>query len=346
MYIREIQPPRSSPIEKGIPLQGTWTNSFESVDLLSVERPFSFPWRKWAVDKRIKEWQTFVIQNENYSIVAVLANLKHYCWAQVLLYDKEAKKTLRFRKLVPFNGWRMPTTLSNASIDSRAYGFFFRIHNWLDANTIRVDLDIEATRTRPSFTAHLKYDIDRNAITPMAVSLLFNGRNSMYAYKAIAPVRADMVLNGRHIALQPDTTTGYFGDFKGYYPYRMRSRWCTACTVDKQGRYGFSIAENQARASFKNNENALWLNGQLTPLPPVHITTGPGADWIIQDMEGMVDLVFTPEVPVHNTLNIVLSKAEYHTPLGYFNGMLLDTQGSRVEVHNLWGLGENLYVRV
>jgi hypothetical protein len=349
MYTREILESRSVPIEKGMPLQGTWTKAFDEVDLLSIHRPFSFPLPKWVLDARIKEWESFIIQDDRFHLNALLSNMKYYRMALVFLYDKVSKERLQFRKIIPLSGWRMPRSLYNASIDSRSYGFFFRIHNWLDADTIELDLDIEATRRRPSFTAHAEYNLEGDAATPLVVNLLFSDKRCMYAYKVLSAVRGDMVFGGRHISLDPARTSGIFCDFKGYYPYRMLSVWCNACGFDdEKRRYGFCIAENQARESYKNNENALWVDGRLTPLPPVHITmpSGMDGDWNIQDMEGMVDLVFTPQEWLHRGINIFVAHADYATPLGIFNGMLVTADGLRIQVRNLWGLGKRLYLRV
>jgi hypothetical protein len=291
------------------------------------------------------------VEDERFYFQAVLSNLKYFRWAQVFLYDKETEEKLRFRKLIPFGGWRMPRSLSNASIESRSWGFFFRVHNWLDADTIRVDLDIEAVRRRPSFTAHLEFDVAGGPVRalPLRVSLLFDENRSMYACKTFAPVRGDMVFGGRHYSLEPARTSGIFADVKGFYPYRMRTVWCTALGREEGNRpYAFTVAENQTRETYKNNENALWTGDGLTPLPPVRITMPEGAegDWIIQDMEGMVDLVFTPRVRIYNRANVLLARAEYETPLGYFNGALVDAGGRKIPVHNLWGMGEKLDLRV
>jgi hypothetical protein len=347
LYTREIQLPQEAPIENGMPLAGTWKTAFGKVDLLDIKRPYLKPLPKALNNSRIKEWQFFLIQDDRFSLGAILSNVKLYRWAQVFLFDREGGEKLRFRKLLPFSGWHLPQTLSNASIDSRSYGFFFRIHNWLDADTIKVDLDIEATRSRPSFTAHVEYDVSGN-VEPIAVNLLFSGQKCMYAYKTLSPVRGDMVFGGRHISLDSAKTTGIFCDCKGYYPYNMRSTWCSGLGFDDKIRYGFSIAENQAKETYKNNENAFWTNGTLTPLPPVRITQPNGieSDWVIQDMEGMVDLVFTPKEIIRNELSLLFTNVEYNTPLGYYNGMLVNSEGKQIHVHNLWGLGEKLYLRV
>ena len=269
MYLREIQPPRSTPIENGTPLQGTWTQPFDEVDLLDIRRPYSFPLPRGILDSRIKEWESFLIQDDRFLLFSVFCNIKFCRYASVILYDKENKEKLWFKKTIPGPGWRLPQSLKNAYVDSRSWGFFFHIHNWLDADTIKLDLDIEATKKRPSFTAHAEFTVEKGQTTPMTVSLLFSERRNMYAYKTITPVRGDIVYGGHHLSLDPVKTTGIIADFKGYFPFPMLSQWGVGMGFDALNRrIGFSLAENQARESFKNNENALWVDGKLTPLPP------------------------------------------------------------------------------
>jgi hypothetical protein len=358
MYTREIQPPRFSPVEDGVPLQGTWTRAFEEVNLLDIKHPYRTPLPGWILDTRLKEWESFIIQDDRFFLFAMLSNLKLYRSAMVFIHDRESGELLKYRKVIPGGGWKLPKGLNNASVDSRSWGFFFRIHCWLDTGTIRLDLDIEATRKRPSFTAHAAFMLEpeptgalqgMGKTTPMAVSLLFSDRRSMYAYKAMAPVRGDMVFGGRHISLDPVKTSGFFGDFKGFFPYRTDNYQCAAAGFDPSGRrFGFNMGMNQAREPFRNNENALWLEGGLTPLPPVTITQSGGdePEWVIQDMEGMVDLVFTPREQLRYGLNLILAGSEYDSLMGYYNGVLVNAQGEEIPVKNLWGIGQKLYLRV
>ena len=348
MYVREIQPPREAPIENGKPVQGTWTAAFKEVDLLDIRKPYRFPMPRWVKNARIKEWESFYIQDENFILMAVLCNIKICRYASVVLYDKENREQLWFKKMIPVSGWHLPRSLKNASVYSRSWGFFFRIHNWLDADTIKLDLDIEPNMKRPSFTAHAEFSLGEST-TPMAVSLLFSENRGMYVYKTLAPVMGDLVFGGRHISLNPAKTIGIFCDFKGYYPFPLQSQWCSATGFDAQNRrIGFSVAENQARESFINNENALWIDGRLTPLPPVKITRSAGTEpeWIIQDMEGMVDLTFTPKEQIQYRMNFLLPSSFYESPLGLFNGMVVSSLGEEIHLKNMWGLGEKLYLRV
>ena len=349
MYTREIQAPRSNPVENGIPLQGTWIRAFEEVDLLSVHKPFPVPLPNGIKSLRIKEWESFCIQDDRFYLQAQFCNMKYYRSAMVVMYNLETKERLEFRKVIPGGGWHLPCSLNNASVDSRSWGFFFRIHSWLDTSSISLELNIKRTRKRPAFTAYATFDLAEGRTTPMAVSLLFSEHRNMYAYKAVAAVSGDIVSGGNRFHFDPSKTSGLFCDFKGYYPYRMRSTWCSGLGFDSRNRrFGFALGENQAREPYKNNENALWIDGRLTPLPPVKITQsgGPESNWIIQDMEGMVDLVFTPREQKRITDNFVFSALDYNNPMGYFNGLLVSSEGEELPLRNVWGTGEKLYLRV
>jgi hypothetical protein len=350
VYTREILPPRSSPVENRAPLQGTWNRAFDEVNLMDIHRPYGVLLPPWVKDSRIKEWEYFGVQDERIFLEAFLCNVKLYRMAYVFMYLKESGEKRGFWKLIPGTGWRLPRSLANTSMDSRSARFFFRVHNWLDADTIKLDLNIRAARGRPALTAHLAYNMSGREVTPMAVSLLFAERRSMYAFKALAPVRGDLVFGGRHIGLDPAACSGFFCDYKGFFPYRTRVIMCGGMGFDGEGRrFGFHLAENQTRETRMNNENALWVNGKLTPLPPVRITMpgeGPASDWIIQDVEGMVDLVFTPREQRRGGASVIITSADFDAPLGYYNGMLVSAGGERIQVRNLWGKGEKLYLRV
>ena len=347
MYTREIQESRRTPVENGNPLQGTWTRAFEEVDLLSVHRPYPVPLPRAIKGSRIKEWNSFIIQDDRFFLHARLSNFKYYRTAFVRMYNKETKERLEFKKVIPGWGWRLPRFLDNSTVDSRSLGFLFRTHSWLDAERITLDVNILRKRQKPAFTAHATFELSADKTTPMAVSLLFSERRNMYAYKALTAVRGSVVSGGQHIHFDSAKTSGLFCDFKGYYPYRMRCTWCTGMGFDSENRrFGFTLGENQAREPYGNNENALWIDGRLTPLPPVKVTRNLESDWIIQDMEGMVDLVFTPREPGRAASNLIFTKSDYENPLGVFNGTLVNAEGEELPINNVWGTCEKLYLRV
>jgi hypothetical protein len=349
MYTREIQKPRVTPIENGIPLTGTWNRAFAQVNLLSIHKPYSLPLPHWLIDYRIKEWESFSVQDEHFFLEALFGNFKLFHLALIFLYDKETGENYVYRKILPGNKWRMPRSLNHALVDYHSSRFLFRIHTWLNADTINLDIDIAATKRQPAITAHLAYSMGSGDVTPVAVSLNFAERRNMYAFKALTAVRGDLVLGERHISLDPAHCMGIFRDYKGFFPYRMLGVFCGGMGFDGEGRrYGFHIVENQAKETHKNNENALWVNGSFTPLPPVRITMpgGPESDWVIQDLDGMVDLVFTPKEINRAGINFLITNGDFIAPMGYYNGALVSCNNERIQVRNQWGIGEKLYLRM
>ena len=350
MYIREILPPRDSLVEKGNAVQGTWDKAFKEVDLLGIRRPFNWPLPRWLRALRIKEWESFCIQDDRVFIDIIIGNFKLCCFAQVLVYVKDKGEKYIYRKLLPGNkAWQMSQGLGNTSVSGRLQQFLFYIHNWLDGDTIKLAINVDESQRRAWLGTNLEFNMGKSNAAPMAVSFGFSEKRGMYAYKAMSSVQGVVVLGPRPISLDPNRAIGIFCDYKGYFPYLMKETFCCAMGYTKEGqKYGFHIGENQIRENYRNNENVLWIDGKMCPLPPVRITMSKGADaeWIIQDIEGMVDLEFTPKEPNNYSASFLLAGAELNSPLGYYNGMLLDSEGSKIIVRNLYGIGHNLYLRL
>jgi len=339
-----------------MPIYGTWTQAFDKVDLLSIHKPYPIPLPKGIKTLMVKEWQSFIIHDDRYFLQIRFCNMKSSRLALVIMYDCETDERMEYLKIIPGGGWQIPLSLDNASVDSRSDGFFLRIHSWLEVKSIMLEMDIKKKRKRLAFTAQITFDLAEGEPTPMAVSLLFSERRNMYAYKTITAVKGDVVSGRKHVHFDPGKTSGLFCDFKGYYPRRKYSTWCSALGFDDENRrFGFSFGENQTREPYSNNENALWIDGKLTPMPPVKITRNikDEKNWVIQDMEGMVDLVFNPKEHKRSIVRTVFSLSRsrllgyyYENPLGCFNGLLVDADGKELPVRNTWGVGEKLFLRI
>jgi hypothetical protein len=76
------------------------------------------------------------------------------------------------------------------------------------------------------------------------------------------------------------------------------------------------------------------------------MTNEPESEWVIQDVDGMVDLVFTPKIINRFGVNFLVANGDFFAPMGYYNGMLLSAKGEQIHLRNQWGIGEKLYLRV
>ena len=351
MYSREIQPPSGCPVQNGKPLQGTWTRPFERVNLRDTENPFSIPLPKWLTNFRIKEWQSFIIQNDELFFESLTANLKFFRFIEAAFFDKKNNEMKHYFDCFPFAFWELPESLDNSFVECKALGYSMSIHNCLNTSAINFSFEVNSIEDLPGLETEFELSFGPKKRLPLVTNLLFSEERSVYSYKNLGTVSGQLSVGEEScFILDPESTLGIFRDCKGFFPYLTRSEWINGLGFTKDGRtIGFSMAENQAKAENKDNENVLWIQNSLTALPPVRITHSTGIDqnWIIEDVEGMVDLCFTPQKQVDKKgYDILLSKAAFYNPVGFFNGTIMTKDGEKIHVHNLWGCAESLYLRL
>jgi hypothetical protein len=351
MYIREIQPPAASPVINGMPIQGTWTRSFEKVNLLDIQKPFSIPFPKWVSSLRIKEWQYFIVQNDELFFESIIANLKMFRFIETVFMDKKTNKLKIFYDYFPFALWELPDSLSNNFIECNMMDYSMSIHNWLNSSAITFSFEAKLPASAITLDTAFEISFKSKGSLPLVTSLLFSEERIVYTYKNIGYVSGwlNTEEDARYI-LSPNKTIGMFVDCKGFFPYITKYETINAFGFTKDGRLiGFSMTENQAKYTNKDNENVFWLDNILTLLPPVKITHAYGLDndWIIEDVEGMVDLSFTPQKQTEKTgFDILISKSEFFNPIGVFNGMIMTKDGEKIYIRNLCGCAKNLYLRL
>ncbi|MDR2343425.1 MAG: DUF2804 domain-containing protein [Spirochaetaceae bacterium] len=342
MYTRRLLPQRDEPVEAGKPIQGTWTSPFEKVDLLAVDRPYRILFPAWILDFRLKEWQAFTVQDDHILMEVIIANMKFFCFAEVVFFNKQSKEKMHVFKTRPFSAWRMPQSLNNAVIDQACGGFSFCIHNCFVSRKVTLKLSIDSAIERPLFRADFVFDLDLKKSTPLAVNLFIAENRSMYILKNFSGIEGNIIWGDSAMTLHEESAGGLFRDCKGFIPYHSNYINCRAFGFDAGGRrFGFSLGENIARKLNVNNENALWLDGTLTPLPPVRITGAEHGEFVIQDIEGMVDLNFKLTEDTNTPLDLLFISMERSCSIGLFNGMVMTQKGEKLTVRNVMGILEN-----
>ena len=92
-------------------------------------------------------------------------------------------------------------------------------------------------------------------------------------------------------------------------------RWASAHTLE----LGFNLQAGY----FGANENALWLDGQVYGLGPVHFiydATDPLSRWHIFTEDDQLELWFTPDGARRDNKNLVIAASRYLQPIGTFSG--------------------------
>ncbi|HTX74513.1 MAG TPA: DUF2804 domain-containing protein [Rectinemataceae bacterium] len=327
---------------------GRFGSPFGRVNMLEVERAFSYPVPRFIKNWRLKEWQAFQLGDDRWFIFAALYNAKIFSLAYFQAYDRLEKRRVGFKRLVPGSAFSFSETLSPSRVSYRAAGTFLEFSADLGSGSIRIEVGRGGHDAARRFSASFRLASGPKVAAPQAVCLPLGMNRAIYSTKLLMPLEGEFVVGGIPHRFLPESAMGIMDDHKGYYPWQMRSDWVTGFGLDAKGRRaGFNLTDNQVRDQARYNENCLWINNRVWPLPPVKVTRphGHAGEWVIQDTEGMVDLVFVPEMMNDMRISLGLVQSDYHGPFGAFRGLVKNGEGEKINAELLFGVGEQKFLR-
>lgn len=172
---------------------------------------------------------------------------------------------------------------------------------------------------------NLELDVERGGDGLTAVSSA-PGRPFAHTWKLCALASTlRFTLDGAAVETQSSSAI----DFTlGYPPRSTVWNWASLDGSTDDGRkFGLNLV-----AHFNNGlENALWLDGELTPLAQAcfdYDRRDLARPWRVSTVDGLVDVHFTPDGQRAEHLNAVLLKSRFAQPFGRFEGRVGQSQVS------------------
>lgn len=315
-------------------------------NIIDSPRPFGVAVPGWFKRFRLKEWQAFQFGDERWFFFTALYNAKAFGLVIAYGYDRVEKREVGFRKIFPGAGLGTPGSLFGGAFEWSSGKE--RIRYDLDAGNGSIGVSLSWKRPKESFQGSFSFSCGPGVSMPCSVCLPFNPTRAMYSTKLLMPMKGSFTLNGAAYDFDSKAASGILDDHKGFYPHIMTYDWVTGFGFDGVGRrIGFNLTKNQVERQERFNENVLWIDGAMYPLPPVHITRPRGAEneWIIQDFEGMVDMTFKPEVHHRIKTNALIMSSDYDGPFGSFSGVLAPKGLNPISIDSLYGMGEKKLLR-
>ena len=333
-------------VERGEFNFGIYRAPFETVNPLDARLKLPRPLRRLA----LKEWQHFAIANDRFYISFALFDSKRINLAQIIVYDRKTRVKYEGERRFIHRRFQIPDALygeASASIDER--GLTIRVDNRLEQGRHDIVFSLEPDGTQPQITGRFTCFEDLSAVEPIVVCLPFEDGRGMYSHKGVFPGEGVLFVDGERHEFNKERSYILPDIHKGYYPFVMQWHWATAGCFDQAGRLvGFNLTDNQVEDQERYNENALWVDGRLSLLPPVHFEmnlddlTKPA---IIRDNEGKVNLRFIPEVQRAIDVTVLFLKSRYRGPYGHFEGTIVDHEGVEHCLDGAFGMAEDFYLR-
>ncbi len=349
LYERPLRPPPERLVEQGGFQYGCYNAAPAIANMLDAEWLYHLRLPRWLRAFRCKQWQAFQLGDGRFFAFSSLYEAKSFGLALFYVWDKEKKKAYEFKRLLPFRSFGIGERLDGQTIGYRERGASLNYSCDLTKGEILVTASVAKRGARPAFSGEFRLAYTARQSAPSSVCLPLGMNRAMYSTKALMPLEGFIILDEERYELNGADAMGIMDDHKGYYPYRMRYDWVTGFGIDARGRrVGFNFTDNQVRDQGQFNENVLWINSRAFPLPPVKITrpNGPAGEWHIQDMEGLVDLLFKPERANDLVIKALVLQSDYHGPFGRFEGKLRSPDGAeKIDAKTLYGMGEQKYLR-
>lgn len=325
---------------------GTYAQPLPNTDLIDAQ-PWSLPVPRFIRRLRLKEWQAFQFGNARWFFLVALFDAKTVALAQFKIYDRERRKKYLFERKLPSWVLRAPNNLLDSRMDYAARGVRIAFRNQLAQGHIDLEIELPAEGERPAVSASLR--ALAAGCEPEVVCIPFGPRRGMYSHKGCLALEGQLQLGDETISFTPGDSYLLMDDHKGYYAYVMRWDWVTGGGFDAKGRrVGFNLTRNASIDEPRFNENCLWLDGRRHLLPPVsfeRIGTGEGEVWKVRDQGGEVCVDFEIELDGHVRVNALVVESRYRGPFGRVRGYILGSQGEKVELDGMFGMGEDFYLR-
>ncbi len=348
-YARPFSEPPPAIVQGGQFVHGCFSAPPGLVNMLAVDRPYHYQVPSWVKDLRCKEWKAFQFGDRRWFFLAALYEAKTFGLVQFSAFDRERGRAMEFRRVLPLSGFGIGDRLDGERIAYKTRNAALSMAFDLTGGAISVEASRARSAGAKPFSGSFQFAYNARQCAPSSVCLPLGLNRAMYSTKALLPMQGWFEADGERFEFASPDAMGVFDDHKGYYPYNMRYDWVTGFGQDPKGRrVGFNLTDNQVRDQERYNENVLWINSRVFPLPPIKVTrpNGPDKTWHVQDTEGLVDLRFKPERKNDLKINLLVAAVDYHGPFGSFEGTLRSPDGAeRVEAKGLFGMGEQKYLR-
>lgn len=347
-YFRKVEKPPKQLVTKGKFEFGTFNAPFEIVNPLDAIKPLPLRLPKLLKTMRLKEWEAFQIGNKDFFILTAVYNSKGLGVVQFIVIDLKKNQKYIFQRFVPFWKTNVARSLMNTITCSSGKDYSFHIHNHLKNDRIFFNFWSLGNKETPDMSCRFEAMHDKNSCTPIVICQPFAENRALYSHKALMPMSGQLTIDGNNYEFHKADSFVIMDDHKGYYPFEMVYDWVTTAGYDNKNKLiGFNLTANQIENPEKYNENCLWIDGDMQPLPPVTIQRPNGvmSPWIIQDAYKRVDLKFIPKFDGRINLNLLLFKTQYYAPYGTFSGFILDKKDQQIIFDDFFGMGEKKYIR-
>ncbi|HRW35282.1 MAG TPA: DUF2804 family protein [Thermotogota bacterium] len=339
--LRNPIPPPERVVKDGRCIFGTFNGPLPNVNLLDCKNPCGNWMPDFMKTMRLKEWFAYLIDFSQGFILSAIYNTGLMMFNVISFFDKESRQIQTNMIFTPKKKNVMAHSLIDSQIFLDAGGFKQEISNHLQEG--RCSIKATCPASKKHFFYHADVSLD-SVSDPSVVVMPLGPNKPLYIHKELFQARGSITIGERIFHLD-ETATCVIDDHKGYYPYHMTYDWISGIRTNEAQTTAFNIVDNQVLSPDDYNENFIWINGQMHPLPPVKVDKQSKRLWLAHDKHGAVDIRFEIDNDFIKRINLPFFRANYRAPFGRISGTIVDCNENKHELSGTVGIGEDLDYR-
>ena len=358
MYTRDVNTPPAKLVINGHPQFGTFTGAPERLSIRGVHAPFAgLPFPTFLTDFRIKSRLSYLLNIDSYIAHVEFFDAKIFGFAEITFWDKSNGKKIAYRTFLGPRSRLVPRRLNKATCTSLKKSRKIKVSWNKEKNLVKLSFNLKGDSIRPTIQGKIEGQFSSPQSAEATTVIPWPRENRCSAtYHLSGQAKANITFTSKNASKSLESQNIcqeglFFMDInRTLYKFHTKTEYLTALGTINSKSFSFRLSQNQedAMEPEKYNDNLLFSAKEITPLPPVLITHSYGKDknWIIQDTEGMVDLVFTPKSIQSHNINAIIVKSKYDAIYGTFEGTILDKDGNKYPIKDFPGVARYQDLRI
>ena len=346
-YISEKRIPVESPKdlvdENGNAIFGTFKDPIEQINLLKTKKPCG-KMPDSMKKNRLTRWEAFEISMDEGALVSAVYDMGIIGFSICAWYSKEEKKVYKWVDLGSPKKMTVADTLYSSITEHKKKEMYYVIENDFGNGKVH------GKAKKSGKCGDFEFDMSGVRICPPSIVNIPLGPNRpLYTEKDIFQATGYVLINGKRYETNSNSYI-IIDDHKGYYPFKAHYDWLTGMEqieIDGEKKcFSFNLTWNQSIDRDAYNENYIWVDNSMTPLPPVKFEHPKKNVWTIKDEYGHVDLSYTIDDVLPIVLHLGIIDLAYYLTFGIIKGTLKDLNGKVYTLDGMLGIGEDKTTRI
>ncbi len=298
---------------------------------------------------RIKEWDYYIVMNDDYGVAFTVADNAYLGFVSVTFFDfkQPMHVTASKMKILPLGRFGMPASSQTGDViyqDKRWY-VAFRHHG--DHRIL--DAEIRGFYNHKELKVHFELTDEPDDSMVIATPFDTNPKAFYYNRKINAmTAKGFAIFDGKRIEFK-NNTFGTLDWGRGVWTYDNTWYWGSASGIVDGKSFGFNVGYGFGDTSAAT-ENMVFVDGVAHKLDAVtfEIPTKDGEDdflspWRFTSSDGRFELDFEPIHDRADKINVLFLVSDQHQTFGRFNGTVTLDDGRVLNIKNLLGFAEKVH---